>query len=114
MVRVKRGNVASKRRLKVLKLAKGFKGAHSRLFRTANGQVIKALLYSYIGRKRRKRDFRRLWICRVNAASRDYGIPYSQLKNLLKKQSIKLNLKILAHIALLDRKTFSYIIESIK
>ena len=71
MVRVKRGNVARKRRNKILKFAKGFKGAHSRLFRTANGQVMKALVYSYVGRKRRKQDFKKLWICRVNAAARN-------------------------------------------
>lgn len=111
MVRVKRGNVASKRRKKILRIAKGFKGAHSRLFRTANGQVMKALVYSYVGRKRRKRDFRRLWICRVNAASRNYGLKYSQLRNLLKKSSIALNLKMLAELALLDKKAFSFVIE---
>ena len=113
MVRVKRGNVARKRRNKVLKLAKGFRGAHSRLFRTANGQVMKALIYSYIGRKRRKRDFRRLWICRVNAASRSHGLSYSQLKSLMKKSSIKINLKMLAQIALLDKQAFSCIIETV-
>ena len=113
MVRVKRGNVARKRRNKVLKLAKGFRGAHSRLFRTANGQVMKALIYSYIGRKLRKRDFRRLWICRVNAASRSHGLSYSQLKSLMKKSSIKINLKMLAQIALLDKKAFSCIIETV-
>ena len=73
MVRVKRGNVARNRRKKILKFAKGFKGAHSRLFRTANQQVMKALIYSYVGRKRRKRDFKRLWLCRVNAAARIEG-----------------------------------------
>ena len=113
MVRVKRGNVAKVRRKKILKFAKGFKGAHSRLFRTANGQVMKALIYSYIGRKRRKRDFRRLWICRVNAASRSHGLSYSQLKSLMKKSSIKINLKMLAQIALLDKKAFSCIIETV-
>ena len=113
MVRVKRGNVARKRRNKVLKLAKGFRGAHSRLFRTANGQVMKALIYSYIGRKRRKRDFRRLWIWRVNAASRSHGLSYSQLKSVMKKSSIKINLKMLAQIALLDKKAFSCIIEPV-
>jgi large subunit ribosomal protein L20 len=113
MVRVKRGNVARKHRNKVLKLAKGFKGAHSRLFRTSNGQVMKALIYSYIGRKRRKRDFRRLWICRVNAASRIHGITYSKLKSLLKNASIKINLKMLAQIALLDKKAFSHIVNAV-
>ena len=68
MVRVKRGNVARNRRKKILKFAKGFKGAHSRLFRTANGQVMKALVYSYVGRKRRKQDFRKLWILLLEVA----------------------------------------------
>ena len=73
MARIKRGNVAIKRRKKILKRAKGFRGAHSRLFRIANEQVMKALRYSYIGRKRKKRDFRSLWITRINAAARING-----------------------------------------
>jgi large subunit ribosomal protein L20 len=113
MVRVKRGNVAQKRRKKILKFAKGFKGAHSRLFRTANGQVMKALVYSYVGRKNRKRDFKKLWICRVNAAARLNGISYSQLKKSLRVENIQLNTKMLAQLALLDKATFSYLIESI-
>ena len=113
MVRVKRGNVARNHRRKVLKLAKGFKGAHSRLFRTANGQVMKALVYAYVGRKRRKRDFKRLWICRVNAAAHMHGMSYSKLRNALKRSSIELNLKMLAQIALLDKKAFSCIVETI-
>lgn len=113
MVRVKRGNVARNRRKKILKFAKGFKGAHSRLFRTANQQVMKALVYSYVGRKRRKRDFKRLWICRVNAASRSQGLTYSKLRNLLKKASIDINLKMLAQIALLDKNTFSKIVSEV-
>ena len=114
MVRVKRGNVASKRRKKILKFAKGFKGAHSRLFRTANGQVMKALIYSYVGRKRRKQDFKKLWICRINAAARNEGLNYSSLKNLLKKSSINLNLKMLAQLSVLDKETFSYLIQEVK
>ena len=114
MVRVKRGNVAKNRRKKILKLAKGFKGAHSRLFRTANGQVMKALIYSYVGRKRRKQDFRKLWICRVNAAARAEGLNYSTLKSALKKSSITLNLKMLAQLAVLDKATFSQIINEVK
>ena len=110
MVRVKRGNVARKHRNKILKLAKGFKGAHSRLFRTANQQVMKALIYSYVGRKRRKRDFKRLWLCRVNAAARIEGLNYSKLKSRLKQSSVDLNLKMLAQIALLDKSTFSAIV----
>ena len=110
MVRVKRGNVARKRRKKILKFAKGFKGAHSRLFRTANGQVMKALIYSYVGRKRRKQDFKKLWICRVNAAARTEGTNYSKLRNSLKKSSIGLNLKMLAQLSVLDKKTFSQVL----
>ena len=114
MVRVKRGNVAKVRRKKILKFAKGFKGAHSRLFRTANGQVMKALIYSYVGRKRRKRDFKKLWICRVNAAARNEGLTYSQLRNSLKNSSIELNLKMLAQLSVLDRETFNFLIKEIK
>ena len=113
MVRVKRGNVARNRRKKILKFAKGFQGAHSRLFRTANQQVMKALIYSYVGRKRRKRDFKRLWLCRTNAASRIEGLTYSKLRCRLKKQSIDLNLKMLAQLALLDRSSFSELIAQI-
>ena len=113
MVRVKRGNVARSRRKKILKFAKGFNGAHSRLFRTANQQVMKALIYSYVGRKRRKRDFKKLWLCRVNAAARIEGLTYSKLKSGLKQNSIDLNLKMLAQIALLDKSTFSSIVSQL-
>ena len=113
MVRVKRGNVARNRRKKILKLAKGFKGAHSRLFRTANGQVMKALIYSYVGRKRRKRDFKRLWICRINAATHNYGLSYSKFRNALKNSSVELNLKMLAQLALLDKETFDKLIKEL-
>ena len=114
MVRVKRGNVAIKRRKKIFKFAKGYTGAHSRLFRTANQQVMKALVYSYVGRKRRKRDFKRLWICRVNAATKNYGLSYSKFRNSLKNSSIELNLKMLAQLSVLDKKTFNHLIEEVK
>ena len=114
MVRVKRGSVASTRRKKILKFAKGFQGAHSRLFRTANGQVMKALIYSYVGRKRRKRDFKKLWICRINAAARGEGLTYSRLRNLLKKSSIDLNLKMLAQLSVLDKETFNQLVQEVK
>jgi len=114
MVRVKRGNIARKRRNKILKFAKGFKGAHSRLFRTANGQVMKALVYSYVGRKRRKQDFKKLWICRVNAAARHEGLTYSSLKSSLRSSSIMLNLKMLAQLSVLDQQTFSYVVQEAK
>ena len=114
MVRVKRGNVSRNRHKKILKFAKGFKGAHSRIFRTANGQVMKALVYSYVGRKRRKQDFKKLWVCRVNAASRSEGLNYSRLQNLFKKYSIELNVKMLAQLSVLDRETFSYVLQKAK
>ena len=101
------------RRKKVLKFAKGFQGAHSRLFRTANQQVMKALIYSYVGRKRRRRDFKRLWLCRINAAARIEGLTYSKLRGRLKAKSIDLNLKMLAQLALLDPSSFSALITQI-
>ena len=112
MVRVKRGNIARKRRKKILSLASGYKGAHSILFRIANQQVMKALRYSYIGRKQKKRIFRKLWIGRINAASRLNGLSYSQLIHKFKRSNIDLNRKMLAQIAVLDISTFSYLIDS--
>lgn len=113
MVRVKRGDVARKRRKKILTQTKGFKGAHSRLFRTANQQLMKSLVYAYIGRKRRKRDFKRLWICRINAAAHNSGLNYSRLRHSLKLASIDLNLKMLAQMALLDKATFSLLLQEL-
>ena len=110
MVRVKRGNVARKRRKKILHLAKGYRGAHSRLFRVANQQVMKALRYSYVGRKQKKRVFRKLWITRINAASRVQGLSYSRLIHNFKKSNIGLNRKMLAQIAVLDSSTFNELI----
>nr|ATN40719.1 ribosomal protein L20 [Gomphoneis minuta var. cassieae] len=112
MVRVKRGNVARKRRKKVLALASGYRGAHSVLFRVANQQVMKALRYSYVGRKQKKRIFRKIWISRINAASRLNGISYSQLINKLKKSNIDINRKILSQIAILDSSTFKSLINN--
>ena len=114
MVRVKRGNVTKTKHQKILTLAQGFKESNSCLFKTVNAKVMKALIYSYVGRKRRKQDFRKLWICRVNAISRQYGLNYSQFKNLLKCSSIDLNLKSLSQLALLDKETFCYILETLK
>jgi len=111
MVRIKRGNVARKRRKKILQLAKGYRGAHSRLFRVANQQVMKALRYSYVGRKQKKRMFRRIWITRINAMSRVNGISYSQLIHNFKKSNIDLNRKMLSQIAILDAPTFSQLIK---
>lgn len=111
MVRIKRGNVARKRRKKILQLAKGYRGAHSRLFRVANQQVMKALRYSYVGRKQKKRMFRRIWISRINAASRINGLSYSRVINNFKKSNIELNRKMLAQIAVLDTPTFNELVK---
>ena len=110
MVRVKRGNVARKRRKKILSLASGYRGAHSVLFRIANQQVMKALRYSYISRKQKKRIFRKIWISRINAASRLNGTSYNQLINKFKKSNIDLNRKMLSQIAILDASTFKSLI----
>jgi large subunit ribosomal protein L20 len=110
MVRIKRGNVARKRRKKILSLASGYRGAHSVLFRVANQQVMKALRYSYVGRKQKKRIFRKLWITRINAASRLNGLSYSRLIHKFKKSNVDLNRKMLSQIAILDNSTFSKII----
>lgn len=108
-MRVKRGNVARKRRNKVLSLAKGFRGSSSKLFRIANQQVMKALRYGYVGRKRKKREFRSLWITRINAASRLQGTTYSTLMSKLKKSNICLNRKMLAQISVIDFNSFNVI-----
>jgi large subunit ribosomal protein L20 len=112
MARVKRGNVARKRRKKILKLAKGYRGSHSKLFRTANQQVMKALRNAYRDRRKRKRDFRRLWITRINAATRLHGMSYSKFMNALKQSDIEINRKMLAQIAAVDPDCFKEIFET--
>ena len=114
MSRVKRGNVARKRRNKILRLAKGFQGSNGSLFRTANQRVMKALCNAYRDRKRRKRDFRRLWIARINAASRLNGISYSQFMGNLKKADIQINRKMLAQLAVVDPSSFKDVVTAIK
>ena len=111
MTRVKRGNVARKRRKRILRLAKGFRGAHSTLFRTAKQQVLKSLKYSYIGRKNKKRYYRRLWIVRINAAVKPFNLNYSQFISALKKSKVGLNRKMLGQLAITDSKAFSYIVQ---
>jgi large subunit ribosomal protein L20 len=106
MTRVKRGNVSRKRHKKVLKMTKGFRGAASLLFRTANQQNMKALKYSYMSRRKKKRDFRRLWISRVNAAIRFYDLNYSEFMGNLKNSDIILNRKILAQLSICDPEAF--------
>jgi large subunit ribosomal protein L20 len=114
MTRVKRGNVARKRRNKILKLAKGFRGSHSKLFRTANQRVMKALTNAYRDRRKRKRDFRRLWIARINAASRTHGLSYSRLIHGLKTANVDLNRKMLAQLAVLDPEAFKSVVDVAK
>ena len=114
MSRVKRGNVARKRRKKILKLAKGFRGSHSKLFRTANQQVMKALRNAYRDRRKRKRDFRRLWITRINAAARMNGLSYSKLTYQLKQADVGLNRKMLAQLAMVDPDAFTKVVEVAK
>lgn len=111
MARVKRGNVARKRRKKILKMAKGFRGSHSKLFRIANQQVMKALRNAYRDRRKRKRDFRRLWITRINAAARLHGMSYSQLIGNLKKADVQINRKMLSQMAILDTAGFTKVME---
>src|SRR4030043_1962804 len=102
MPRVKGGPKTRARRKKVLKMAKGYVGGRSRLFRTAVDAVHRALAYSYRDRRARKRDFRRLWISRINAAARSQGISYSRLMDVLRKAHIELDRKVLADLAVKD------------
>jgi large subunit ribosomal protein L20 len=114
MARVKRGNVLRKRHKKILKLAKGFKGARSRLFIVANQAVMKALTYQYRDRRIKKRNMRRLWIVRINAAARSHGFSYSKLTNNLKKANITVNRKMLADIAVKDPAAFKVVVDTAK
>lgn len=107
MARVKGAMMTRKRRKKVLKLAKGYYGAKSKLFRTAKEAVMKSGQYAYIGRKRKKRDFRRLWITRISAACKLNGMNYSTFMNGLKKAGVTLNRKMLAEIAVSDPAAFT-------
>ena len=108
-MRIKRGFKARRRRKKVLKLAKGFRGGRSKLFRTAADAVDKALMYSYRDRRTRKRDFRRLWIIRINAAARLNNLPYSKFIRGLKLAGVELDRKVLAELAISDPTGFAKI-----
>lgn len=114
MSRVKRGNVLRKRHKKILKLAKGFRGSRSKLFTVANQAVMKALKYAYRDRRNKKRDFRRLWVARINAAARQNGLSYSRLIFGLKRANIDLNRKFLADIAVRDKTAFAQIASEAK
>ncbi|WP_149453976.1 50S ribosomal protein L20 [Pasteuria penetrans] len=112
MARVKIGNLARKRRKKILRLAKGYYGARSRSFKAAKQQVMKSLVYAYRDRRRRKRDFRRLWIMRINAAVRQQGLPYGQFMHGLRKAGVTMNRKMLADIAVRDGKAFAELVRA--
>ena len=114
MARVKRGVVARKRHKKILKLAKGYYGARSRVFRVAKQAVIKAGQYAYRDRRTKKRVFRQLWIARINAAARANGLTYSQFINGLNKAEIALDRKVLADIAVHDAAAFASIVTQVK
>ena len=114
MARVKGALATRKRRKKILKLAKGYWGAKSKHFKMAKEAVMKSGNYAYIGRRQKKRDFRRLWITRINAACRMNGITYSAFINGLKKANINLNRKMLSEIAINDPKAFTELVEVAK
>ena len=114
MARVKRAVNAQKKKRKVMKLAKGYFGAKSKQYRAASEQVRRSLRYAYIGRKQKKRDFRRLWIARINAAARINGLSYSKFICGLKKAGIDLNRKVLADLAVNDAAAFAALAEKAK
>ncbi len=114
MARVKRGNVLQKRHKKIIKYAKGFRGSKSRLFIAANQAIMKAWRNAFVDRRKRKRDFRRLWIARINAATRLHGLSYSLFINGLLKSNINLNRKVLSHLAVTDEKAFAGLVETAK
>jgi large subunit ribosomal protein L20 len=114
MARVKRGVVARRRHKKIISRAKGYYNARRKVFRVAKQAVIKAGQYAYIGRKQKKRQFRALWIVRINAGARQFGLSYSRLMNGLKKAGITVDRKVLADIAVHDIKAFSALAEKAK
>ena len=114
MARVKRAVNALKKRRKVMRLAKGYFGAKSKQYRAASEQVRRSLRYAYIGRKLKKRDFRRLWIARINAAARMNGLSYSRLINGLKVAGVDINRKVLSELAISDPAAFTQLTEIAK
>ena len=114
MARIKGAIMTRKRRNKVLRLAKGYYGSKSKLFKTAKQAVMKSGNYAYVGRKQKKRDFRRLWITRISAACKMNGINYSTFINGLKKAGIELNRKMLSEIAIADPEGFAALVEKAK
>ena len=114
MARIKRAVNAQKKRRKLMKLAKGYWGAKSKQYRAATEQVARSLRYAYVGRKLRKRDFRSLWITRINAAARINGMSYSTFINGLKKHNVEVNRKMLADLAVNDPAAFAKLVEIAK
>ena len=114
MARIKGAMMTRKRRKKIIKLAKGYWGAKKNRFKMANQQVMKSLTYAYVGRRLKKRDFRRLWISRISAACKMNDINYSRFMNGLKKAGIELNRKMLAEIAVSDAAAFTALVEKAK
>ena len=113
-MRIKRGVNAHKKRVKILKAAKGYRGSKSKLFRVAREAVMKSGNYAYVGRKQKKRDFRQLWIARINAAAREYDLSYSKMMHGLKLAGIELNRKVLSDIAIADKAGFAKLAEQAK
>lgn len=113
-MRIKRGVNAVKKRRKILKAAKGYWGSKSKLYRVAREAVMKSQNYAYVGRKNKKRQFRQLWIARINAGARMNGLSYSRFMNGLKKQGINLNRKVLADLAVNDSAAFAALCEKAK
>lgn len=114
MARVKGALNTRKHHKKVLKLAKGYRGGKSKLYKTANQAVMKSLTYAYVGRKLKKRDFRKLWITRISAACKMNGINYSRFMNGLKKANVEINRKMLSEIAINDAAAFTKLVETAK
>ncbi len=114
MARVKGGMSTKKRRNRVLKLAKGYRGAKSKQFRTAKQAVMKSLSYAFVGRKLRKREFRRLWIARINAAARLNGLSYSRFMNGLKNANVNINRKMLSELAITNPAAFTQLVDTAK
>ncbi len=113
-MRVKRGKTAHRRHKKYLEMARGYRGSRSRLYSTARETVEKALCYAYRDRKQRKRDFRKLWIIRINAAAREHGLSYSRFMNGLSSAGVELNRKVLADMAVNEKAAFARLTEIAK
>ncbi len=113
-MRVKRGMTSHRRHKKYLAMAKGFRGGRHKLYRTAREAVERSLVYAYRDRKVKKREFRKLWIMRINAAVREHGMSYSRFINAMQKAGIELNRKILADLAVRDKAAFAQIVEQVK